>query len=135
MYTRSLIAALVAVGLSSSIFADDQIQTQNKEQAADKFEVEGKSPVNERELSDRGPIYGIQLMAAEEQHSYRTKLHSLEARNEQEQFLREHHKLMNERAAAQGITLRNVAPKHRVKTVAAENKPSTQVNIMGPLGW
>ena len=135
MYVSSLIAALVAVGLSSPIFADDQMQIENKGQSINKSKEDAKTPVDERELSSRGPLYGVQLMTPEEQHTYRTKLRSLEAPNEQEQFLREHHKLMNERAAAQGITLRNVAPKHRGKPVAAENKQSTEVNIMGPLGW
>ena len=135
MYARSLIAVLVAVGLSSPTFADDQIQPQNKEQLADKPNGEDKSPIDERELSTRGPIYGIQLMAPEEQHTYRSKLRNLETRDELEQFLREHHKLMNERAKARGVTLRNVPPKHAGKTVAAENKQPKQVNIMGPLGW
>lgn len=142
MFVRSF-AVLVAVGLSSPIFAADQMQTLqmqtlNKQQSIesiDKPKEYSTSPVNERELSTRGPIYGIQLMPPEEQQVYRTKLRNLETRDEQEQFLREHHKLMNERAKARGVTLRNVPPKHAGKTVAAENKQPTQVNIMGPLGW
>ena len=135
MYVSSMIAALVAVGFSSPIFADDQMQIQNKEQSINKSKEDAKTPVDERELSSRGSVYGVQLMTPEEQHTYRTKLRSLEARNDQEQFLREHHKMMSERAKAQGITLRDAAPKRGGKTVPAENKQPPQVNIMGPLGW
>ena len=51
------------------------------------------------------PIYGHQLMTEQERSEHRTKMRSFETEQEREAYRQEHHKMMQERAKAQGITL------------------------------
>lgn len=55
-------------------------------------------------------VYGSELMSAQERHDYHVKMRSLKTVEEREAFRLEHHKLMRERAAAQGKTLPEVPP-------------------------
>lgn len=55
-------------------------------------------------------VYGSELMSAQERHDYHVKMRSLKTVEEREAFRLEHHKLMQERAAAQGKTLPEVPP-------------------------
>lgn len=51
------------------------------------------------------PIYGSQLMTQAERNTHRATLRKIKTEQEREAFRLEHHKLMQERASAKGITL------------------------------
>ena len=51
------------------------------------------------------PIYGYQLMTEQERAEHRTKMRSFQTEQEREAYRMEHHKMMQERARAQGVTL------------------------------
>lgn len=51
------------------------------------------------------PIYGYQLMTEQERAEHRAKMQSFQTEQEREAYRQEHHKMMQERAKAQGITL------------------------------
>lgn len=53
------------------------------------------------------PIYGSQLMTQYEKAVYRSKLYLAKTPKEREQIRLEHHKQMQERAKARGVTLPN----------------------------
>lgn len=58
--------------------------------------------------SDR--VYGSELMTPQERMEYQTKMRALKTEQERETFRLEHHKLMQERAKAQGKTLPDMPP-------------------------
>jgi len=51
------------------------------------------------------PIYGYQLMTEQERAEHRTKMRSFQTEQEREAYRMEHHKMMQERAREQGVTL------------------------------
>lgn len=51
------------------------------------------------------PIYGYQLMTEQERAEHRAKMQSFQTEQEREAYRMEHHKMMQERAKAQGVTL------------------------------
>ncbi len=61
----------------------------------------------------RQRVFGWQLMTPEERAEYHNKMRSLKTAEEREQFRRQHHKLMKERAKAKGITLPDEPPMGR----------------------
>lgn len=93
MIIRTLAASALASTLIFSahlaLAADqtkDQTKTQDQTQAKDQ-------------------IYGSQLMTEQERIEHRNKMHSFKTDKEREAFQLEHHKLMQERAKAKGLTL------------------------------
>ncbi len=60
---------------------------------------------DQTQLRTQDQVYGSQLMTQAERNEYRTKMRSLKTTQEREAFRVEHHKLMQERAQAKGITL------------------------------
>ena len=50
-------------------------------------------------------VYGWQLMSEQERNEYRTKMQNMKTAQEREQFRMEHHKMMQERAKQQGVSL------------------------------
>jgi hypothetical protein len=56
-------------------------------------------------LAEDEVIYGRELMTEQERAEHRAKMRSLETEQEREAFRMEHHKLMQERAKARGVTL------------------------------
>ena len=61
----------------------------------------------------QNPIYGYDLMTAEERTEHRNKMRSLKTWEEREQFRKEHHEQMQARAKERGITLPEPAPARR----------------------
>jgi hypothetical protein len=51
------------------------------------------------------PIYGYQLMTEQERAEHRAKMQSFQTEQERETYRQQHHKMMQERAKAQGVTL------------------------------
>lgn len=61
-------------------------------------------------IADDEPIYGSQLMTQQERQEHREKMMSLKTEEERERYRIEHHKKMQERAKAQGVTLPDKPP-------------------------
>jgi hypothetical protein len=59
---------------------------------------------------DDAPIYGRQLMTQQEQQAYRQKIRVAKTPEEREQIRAEHHRAMQERAQARGVTLPDMPP-------------------------
>ena len=55
-------------------------------------------------------VYGSQLMTEQERNEYHTKMQNMKTAEEREQYRMEHHKMMQERAKAQGVTLPDTPP-------------------------
>lgn len=55
-------------------------------------------------------VYGSQLMTQQERIEYRNKMRSAKTYEEREQIRLEHHKAMQERAKAKGLTLPDMPP-------------------------
>ena len=73
--------------------------------------VNAAEPVNAPvQMQQTHDIYGSQLMTAEEREVYRAQMRNLTAPKDREDFRLEHHKLMQERAAAKGVALPNEMP-------------------------
>lgn len=56
-------------------------------------------------------MYGYELMTPQERMEYQTKMRAMKTEQERETYRMEHHKLMQERAKAQGKTLPDTPPK------------------------
>jgi hypothetical protein len=82
---------------TSVAFAADKEQT--RDQARD-----------QTQLRDDDPIYGSQLMTRKERIEHRNKLRAMKTQEEREAYRLEHHKRMQERAKAKGITLPDEPP-------------------------
>jgi hypothetical protein len=88
-------ATLVATMGSTGAVAQDKVQDQTRDRT---------------QLTVRDPIYGSQLMTQAERNTHRATLRKMKTEQEREAYRLEHHKLMQERAAAKGITLPAVPP-------------------------
>jgi Na+-translocating ferredoxin:NAD+ oxidoreductase RnfG subunit len=62
------------------------------------------------QTQDREQVYGAELMTLQERNEYQARMRSLKTEQEREAFRLEHHKLMQERAKAQGKTLPAMPP-------------------------
>ena len=56
-------------------------------------------------ISAEEQVYGYQLMTEQERIEHRTKMQSLKTMEERNRYRLEHHKLMEQRAREQGVTL------------------------------
>ena len=88
-------ATLVAAMGTTGAIAQDRLQDQNRDHT---------------QLEIEDPIYGSQLMTQLERDTHRATLRKMKTEQEREAYRLDHHKLMQERAAAKGITLPAVAP-------------------------
>src|SRR3990167_2344613 len=89
--------SLLAVGMSASAMAQDQTRDQTQDRTRDQVRLQD-------------PIYGSQLMTLQERNEYRTKMRSLKTEQERETYRLEHHKQMQERAKAKGVSLPDEPP-------------------------
>ncbi len=86
-------AAVVALAIAgSSAIAQDAVPSKTQDQTRDQNQVQS-------------PVYGSQLMTDAERNAYRLQMRSLKTAEERQAYRLEHHKLMQERAREQGITL------------------------------
>jgi hypothetical protein len=88
-------ATLVATMGSTGAVAQDKVQDQTRDRT---------------QLTVQDPIYGSQLMTQTERNTHRAAMRKMKTEQEREAYRLEHHKLMQERAAAKGITLPAVPP-------------------------
>ena len=86
MNTKYIVLAGVLSMLAPAYaaLAADQQQTQNQTQ---------------------NQVYGWELMSKQERSEYHTKMQNMKTAQEREQYRMEHHKMMQERAKEQGVTL------------------------------
>jgi hypothetical protein len=61
-------------------------------------------------LADDEPIYGRQLMTRTEQQAYRQQMQTATSAEERQRIRAEHHRRMQERAQARGVTLPDMPP-------------------------
>ncbi|ARU32895.1 hypothetical protein CAP31_07885 [Sulfuriferula sp. AH1] len=96
MNKRTFILSVIAGTLSSGpviATAADATQTQTQTKTQNQMTV-----------------YGSQLMTRQERNEYRTKMRSMKTQQEREAYRLEHHKQMQERAKARGVTLPDMPP-------------------------
>lgn len=74
---------------------------------------------------DRETIYGSQLMSAQERAEYRKQMRELRTAEEREQFRREHHERMQERARDKGVQLPAEPPAQAGRGLQPGNSPGT----------
>lgn len=98
MFKRAMIVIAVsgAVSLASgTLSAVEPVRAQTQAQA--------RQQVQEQ-------IYGSQLMTEQERIEHRTTMRNLKTQQERDAYRLEHHKLMQERATARGVTLPDMPP-------------------------
>jgi hypothetical protein len=101
----SVAASLVGIGLGAPALAQDQDQTRTQ------LRDQTRDMTQDREQdADGAPIFGSQLMTQRERNVYRARMRNLNTPEEREALRLEHHKQMQERARAQGITLPDTPP-------------------------
>lgn len=88
-----LVAAACAVAVTGPVLAAEQQREQ----------VQAETQTRER-------IYGSELMTPQERNEYRTRMRALKTQEEREQFRKEHHEQMKERAKQRGVTLPDEPP-------------------------
>jgi len=76
-------------------------------QAADSTPAQNQM---QTQAQNQETIYGSQLMTRQERLEYRTRMRNAKTYQEREQIRLEHHKAMQERAKAQGMTLPDMPP-------------------------
>lgn len=86
--------SILLLCLASTAAAQDTVREQAKQQ-------EQKT----ERVQQRDQIYGSQLMTEQERNEHRNKLRAAKTEQERKEIQAEHHKLMQERAKAKGITL------------------------------
>jgi hypothetical protein len=87
-----LTAAVLLFGSQTGAWGGDPTSVQTQSMAQD-------------QVQDQQKAYGWQLMTPEELATHRAKMRSFTTQEEREKYRMEHHKLMQERAKAQGVTL------------------------------
>jgi hypothetical protein len=94
LWMASLVAVAFAVPAASAPAAD---QAQTKE-------------TTKSQTQARDQVYGSQLMTRQERLEYRNRMRNLKTAEEREQLRLEHHKEMQERAKARGVSLPDEPP-------------------------
>ena len=100
MPTRTLPRLLVSLCLAGGFAL-----AQAAEDAASK--IQPSAPAAQ---SGAQPIYGSQLMTAQERSEYRSRMRSAKSVEEREKIRLQHHEAMQARAAERGVTLPDTPP-------------------------
>lgn len=98
MKTLSMMAIALLVASTGAYAAG---QARDRDAARDQT-------VSQAQMQER--VYGSELMTPLERREYQTKMRALNTEQEREAFRLEHHRLMQERARAQGKTLPDMPP-------------------------
>jgi hypothetical protein len=96
---------LSTFALSLSIFVAVAASAQIADQARDQTRT-----AQQTQTQDQERVYGSELMTPQERSEYHNRMRVLKTEQEREAFRLEHHKLMQERAKAQGKTLPDMPP-------------------------
>lgn len=100
MTRTSMITWAVGAGLALAATAGAWAQTQPQSQ----------NPTQARAEAQERIIYGNQLMTPQERNEYRQRMRELKTLEEREQFRKEHHAKMQERAKERGVKLPDEPP-------------------------
>lgn len=104
MYRAVFIALFGIFSLLAGMsIATDQDRDQVREQSTDR----DREQLRENERLNDEAIYGSQLMTERERYQYREQLRALQTPEQREQFRRQHHEKMQQRAKAKGVTLQD----------------------------
>lgn len=93
MKKLSTLALCIFMAMAASAQAVDQTRTTRQTQT-----------------QDQERVYGSEIMTPQERNEYHNRMRVLKTEQEREAFRLEHHKLMQERAKAQGKTLPDMPP-------------------------
>lgn len=96
--------------LSVSALAGALMLSANVALAADSDQTEGDREQDRTQQRDQDRVYGWSLMSERERIEHRNKMHSFRTVKEREAYLQEHHRQMQERAKAMGVTLSDEPP-------------------------
>ncbi|KXS39388.1 MAG: hypothetical protein AWU55_370 [Halomonadaceae bacterium T82-2] len=109
---RTLFIALLAAALASPVLAQDQDRDRDQDRIHKTDATQDQDQLRDRDqtrLQDRDPdgqsIYGWQIMSREERQQYQQQMHDAQGATERQRLREEHHRLMQERARKQGVTL------------------------------
>ncbi|MBZ9537968.1 hypothetical protein [Modicisalibacter tunisiensis] len=109
---RPLFIALLAATLASPVLAQDQDRDRDQDRIHKAGATQTQDQLRDRDqtrLRDRDPdgqsIYGWQIMSREERQQYQQQMHDAQGATERQRLREEHHRLMQERARKQGVTL------------------------------
>lgn len=91
--------------LALSLFMPMAVSAQAADHMRDRIHMTEPS-----QMQDRERIYGSEMMTPQERLEYQNRMRVLKTEQEREAFRLEHHKLMQERAKAQGKTLPDMPP-------------------------
>ena len=91
----SMMACSLLITMAASTQAADQVRDQTRAS---------------EQVQDRERVYGSELMTQQERLEYHNRMRLLKTEQERQAFQLEHHKLMQERARAQGKTLPDMPP-------------------------
>ena len=106
MKTRTVLASAIAVFLSfpvGTLVAADKDQDRDRDQ--DKTQTMSRDQDRDKIQAQDKMIYGWQLMTVEERAQHRAKMQSFNTEKEREAYRKEHHKEMQARAKARGVTI------------------------------
>lgn len=107
-------ALLTAISVTVSAIAESKGQGQNQGQTQSRSSDQSRDRDRDKARdADRlhQPIYGSQLMTEREREEHRAMMRSFKTAQEREAYRMEHHKQMQERARAKGVTLPEEPPK------------------------
>jgi hypothetical protein len=95
MSQHILLTGLLVFGAAADAAAAEPQQTQQQTQ---------------QQVQQRDQIYGSQLMTPQERLDYRNRMRAAKTQEERDQIRLEHHRQMQERAKARGVTLPDEPP-------------------------
>jgi hypothetical protein len=105
-------ALLTAISVTVNAIADSKGQSQSEGEGRNADQSRDRDRDREREVDRlQYPIYGSQMMSEREREMHRSKMRSFKTEQEREVYRTEHHKQMQERARAKGISLPDEPPK------------------------
>lgn len=94
-----------------SIASDqDRDRDRDRDQIHEQIEQDRERLREHERYNDDDAIYGSQLMTERERHQYREQLRTMQTPEQREQYRRQHHEKMQQRAKAKGVTLKDFPP-------------------------
>lgn len=112
MMGLAVIAAALLTAISVTVSAIAESKGQGQTQGRSSEQSQDRERDRDRDVERlQYPIYGSQLMSEREREMHRSKMRSFKTEQEREAYRLNHHKLMQDRARAKGVTLPEEPPK------------------------
>jgi len=108
---------------------DDPQYLQDKDRDQDRLRIHQDDQQNTGQQSPEEPIYGAELMTADEQAEYRNQYRKLQTVTEQKRFENQHRLLINTRAQSEGVAIQTgtAAQMENKAGATVNNQPSGSV--------